>query len=165
MEVARALQEQPEAKELRLVKTPTTHSTSTTTRSSRSPKVSRFLLLCLTSRKCNPDEIPLVLLELNESALIYIQKDQFENALLLLQKAHGVLDVVDLTRCARDQYISLQVFYNMAMCYQKLGQLQECALCLETCLDQLNFKKYQSLKDKSISSRVHKLKFECRLHL
>ena len=30
------------------------------------------------------DEIPLVLLELNESALIYIQKEQFENALLLL---------------------------------------------------------------------------------
>ena len=42
------------------------------------------------------DEIPMVLLELNESALIYIQKEQFENALLLLQKAHGVLDVVDL---------------------------------------------------------------------
>lgn len=63
------------------------------------------------------DEIPMVLLELNESALIYIQKEQFENALLLLQKAHGVLDVVDLTRCGRDQYIALQVFYNMAMCY------------------------------------------------
>ena len=67
------------------------------------------------------DEIPLVLLELNESALAYIQKDQFDNALLLLQKAHGVLDVVDLTRCKRDKYIALQVFYNMAMCYQKLG--------------------------------------------
>lgn len=48
------------------------------------------------------DEIPMVLLELNESALIYIQKEQFENALLLLQKAHGVLDVVDLTRSGRD---------------------------------------------------------------
>ena len=67
--------------------------------------------------KVSEDEIPMVLLELNESALIYIQKEQFENALLLLQKAHGVLDVVDLTRCSRDQYIALQVFYNMAMCY------------------------------------------------
>ena len=67
--------------------------------------------------KVSEDEIPMVLLELNESALIYIQKEQFENALLLLQKAHGVLDVVDLTRSNRDQYIALQVFYNMAMCY------------------------------------------------
>lgn len=67
---------------------------------------------------CLPaEEIPLVLLELNESALIYIQKEQFENALLLLQKAHGVLDVVDLSRCVRDHQITLQVFYNMAMCY------------------------------------------------
>ena len=77
----------------------------------------------------------MILLELNESALIYIQKEQYDNALLLLQKAHGVLDVVDLSKCPRDQFISLQVFYNMAMCYQKLGQLQECALCLETCLE------------------------------
>lgn len=111
------------------------------------------------------DEIPLVLLELNESALIYLQKEQYENALLLLQKAHGVLDVVDTTKSQRDSYIALQVFYNMAMCYQKLGQLQECALCLETCLEQLCYKQYQSLRDKSISSRIHKLKFECRVHL
>ena len=53
----------------------------------------------------------------------------------------------------------------MAMCYQKLGQLEECALCLEKCLSRLNYKKYQSLKDKSISQRINKLKFECRLHL
>ena len=53
----------------------------------------------------------------------------------------------------------------MAMCYQKLGQLQECALCLQTCMEHLNFKLYGNLKDKSISTRIHKLKFECRLHL
>ena len=47
------------------------------------------------------------MLELNDSALAYIQKDQFENALLLLQKAHGVLDVVDLTRAKRDKFIAL----------------------------------------------------------
>jgi hypothetical protein len=45
------------------------------------------------------DEIPMVLIELNESALAYINREQFDNALLLLQKAHGVLDVVDLSGC------------------------------------------------------------------
>ena len=48
------------------------------------------------------DEIPIVLMELNESALAYISRDQYEKALLLLQKAHGVLDVVDLTNSRRD---------------------------------------------------------------
>lgn len=48
-----------------------------------------------------------MLLELNESALVYIQKEQFENALLLLQKAHGVLDVVDVTKSRRDSMIAL----------------------------------------------------------
>jgi hypothetical protein len=48
------------------------------------------------------DEIPMVLQELNDSALAYLNRDQFENALLLLQKAHGVLDAVDLSGCKRD---------------------------------------------------------------
>ena len=38
-----------------------------------------------------------MLLELNESALAYITREQFDKALLLLQKAHGVLDVVDIS--------------------------------------------------------------------
>lgn len=48
------------------------------------------------------DEIPIVLLELSESALAFITREQFERALLLLQKAHGVLDVVDINSCRRD---------------------------------------------------------------
>ena len=48
------------------------------------------------------DEIPIVLLELNESALAFITREQYDKALLLLQKAHGVLDVVDISQCNRD---------------------------------------------------------------
>lgn len=48
------------------------------------------------------DEIPMVLLELNESALAYITREQYEKALILLQKAHGVLDVVDISGSKRD---------------------------------------------------------------
>ena len=79
----------------------------------------------------------MVLCELNESALAYLGRDQFDNALLLLQKAHGVLDVVDLSGSKRDQFIALQLFHNMAMCYQKLGILEECSICLEACIDHL----------------------------
>ena len=46
-----------------------------------------------------------------------------------------MLDVVDLSGSRRDQFIAFQLFHNMAMCYQKQGQLEECALCLETTLD------------------------------
>ena len=52
------------------------------------------------------DEIPMVLCELNESAMAYLGRDQFDNALLLLQKAHGVLDVVDLSGSRRDQFVA-----------------------------------------------------------
>ena len=63
----------------------------------------------------------MVLLELNESALAYLGREQYEQALLLLQKAHGVLDVVDLSGSPQDEYIAFQLFHNMAMCYQKQG--------------------------------------------
>jgi hypothetical protein len=59
----------------------------------------------------------MVLMELNESALAYITREQFEKALLLLQKAHGVLDIVDLSQSKRDQTIALELFHNMALCY------------------------------------------------
>ena len=68
---------------------------NTITRNLKFLKVPSFFLIFL-------DEIPLVLMELNESALAYIQRDQYEKALLLLQKAHGVLDVVDLGTSRRD---------------------------------------------------------------
>ena len=44
--------------------------------------------------------------KLNESAMAYLGRDQFDNALLLLQKAHGVLDVVDLSGSRRDQFVA-----------------------------------------------------------
>ena len=110
------------------------------------------------------DEIPMVLCELNESAMAYLGRDQFDNALLLLQKAHGVLDVVDLSGSRRDQFIAFQLFHNMAMCYQKQGQLEECALCLETTLDHLG-SDYASEKNQSLAVRIYKLKLEARLRL
>lgn len=110
------------------------------------------------------DEIPMVLCELNESAMAYLGRDQFDNALLLLQKAHGVLDVVDLSGSRRDQFIAFQLFHNMAMCYQKQGQLEECALCLETTLDHLG-SEYAFEKNQSLAVRIYKLKLEVRLRL
>ncbi len=52
--------------------------------------------------KVSEEEIPIVLMELNESAVAYSTRDQYDKALLLLQKAHGVLDVIDLGQSKRD---------------------------------------------------------------
>jgi hypothetical protein len=52
----------------------------------------------------------------------------------------------------------------MAMCYQKQGQLEECALCLETTLDQLG-SDYAQVKSQSLAMRIFKLKIEAKLRL
>jgi len=48
------------------------------------------------------DEIPIVLAELNESAIAFIKKEQYERALNLLQKAYGIMDAIDYNGCRRD---------------------------------------------------------------
>lgn len=102
--------------------------------------------------KVTEDEIPLILIELNQSAVQLINREQYEQALALLQKAHGVLDVVDLAKNWRDEAHALCLFYNMGLCYQKLGQLEECSLCLETCFDYLA---NQQPKNSSVSFYLH----------
>lgn len=72
--------------------------------------------------------------------------------------------MVDISASKRDQMIAIEIFYNMALCYQKLGQLEECALCLETCLDHLGIE-YHDLRTKSIGMRIVKLKLECKVRM
>jgi len=51
------------------------------------------------------------------SALQHIKREHYDQALTLLQKAHGVLDVVDFGRGDCDNAHALTLFYNMALCY------------------------------------------------
>lgn len=44
--------------------------------------------------KVNEDEIPFVLAEFIENSMRYIKKEQYEKALILLQKAHGIINVI-----------------------------------------------------------------------
>ncbi len=63
------------------------------------------------------DEIPIVLGELNDSAIVFIKREQYEKALNLLQKAYGIMDVVDFTLCRRDRLNLFVLFHNMGLCY------------------------------------------------
>lgn len=106
--------------------------------------------------RVSKDEIPIVLAELNESAIAFIKKDQFERALNLLQKAYGIMDAIDFTACRRDMYHLFVMFHNMALCYQKMQMLEECAQCIEHAFEQLPVSLI-NLEEKSISNRMRKI--------
>lgn len=65
--------------------------------------------------KVNEDEIPFVLAEFTENAMRYIKKEQYEKALILLQKAHGIINVISIENCKRDKYFGYIIFVNMAV--------------------------------------------------
>lgn len=51
----------------------------------------------------------------------------------------------------------------MAVCYQKLGQLEECSVAIENALDY--FEQYGSLTDQSIAQRMKKLQLESNIRM
>lgn len=61
--------------------------------------------------------------------------------------------------------------HNMALCFQKLGALEECALCLEASLQTLN-SPFLNLKLNQEpgavtdpSKKLKRLKYECKTHM
>jgi len=90
--------------------------------------------------------------------------------LILLQKTEGVLDVINLEKSKRDKYIAFTAYHNMAMCYQKLGLLDECLVYLKNCLQLISSSStgnpdHSFYKENSISSRMKQIKQECKLKL
>jgi tetratricopeptide (TPR) repeat protein len=113
--------------------------------------------------KVNQDEIPLLLLELTDIAFKFIKKDQFEKAYVLLQKTESVLEVVNLDHSKRDRYFAYITYLNMAMCFQKLGMLEECIIYLKETIQVIE--KPNFFKDVSISQRMKQMHMQCQLKL
>lgn len=113
--------------------------------------------------KVNQSQIPIILAELTDAAYNFAMRDQFEKALVLLQKTEGVLEVVNLETSSRDKFISFITCNNMAMCFQKLSMLDECTQYLKQCLDM--FKNEAFMPAHSLAQRNRRLRLECKLRL
>lgn len=66
------------------------------------------------------------------------------------------MDAIDFSVCRRDLYHLFIMFHNMALCYQKMQMLEECAQCIEHSLEHLPINML-NLEEKSISNRMRKV--------
>lgn len=66
------------------------------------------------------------------------------------------MDAIDFSSCRRDLYHLFIMFHNMALCYQKMQMLEECAQCIEHSLEHLPTNML-NLEEKSISNRMRKV--------
>lgn len=78
------------------------------------------------------EEVPMVLFELHENALFYIEREEWDKALVLLQKAQIIIEQANVEKFKKDRLIIIIIFHNTALCYQMLGALEDSALFLET---------------------------------
>ena len=111
------------------------------------------------------DEVPLILHELNDSAIHFISKEQYDRALSLLQKAQTLLDRLMFQRNASDRFLIQCTMHNMALCFQKMGALEECSLCLDACLTQITSPYVERLAKSDPPRKLKRLKYECKIHM
>jgi hypothetical protein len=74
------------------------------------------------------------------------------------------MDAIDFTNCKRDIYHLFIMFHNMALCYQKMQLLEECAQCIEHAFEHLPISLI-NLEEKSISYRMRKVYIIGKLYL
>ena len=55
--------------------------------------------------------------------------------------------------------------HNMALCFQKMGALEECALCLDACLHQINSQYLLPKFSGKPTRKLKKIKYECKIHM
>ena len=77
-------------------------------------------------------EVPVVLFELHENSLLYMDSEEWDRALMLLQKAQSLIEQLNIENFKRDRLIIVIIFHNTALCHQMLGSLEEAAIFLET---------------------------------
>ena len=78
------------------------------------------------------NEVPTVLFELHENSLLYMDREEWERALVLLQKAQVLIEQINIENYKKDRLIIVIIFHNTALCHQMLGALEEAAIFLET---------------------------------
>ena len=66
------------------------------------------------------------------------------------------MDAIDFKRCKRDKFHLFTMFHNMALCYQKLQMLDECASCIEQAFEHSPMSSV-NVEEQSISNRMKKL--------
>lgn len=67
--------------------------------------------------------------------------------------------MVNLEHSKRDRYFAYITYHNMAMCFQKLGMLEECIIYIKETISVLE--KPHFFKDQSISQRIKQLQMQC----
>lgn len=78
------------------------------------------------------NEVPVVLFELHENSLLYMDREEWERALILLQKAQVLIEQMNLESFKKDRLIIVIVYHNTALCHQMMGSLEEASVFLET---------------------------------
>jgi len=78
-----------------------------------------------------------------------------------------MLEQIQASKNPNDEFAFLLTLHNMGLCYQKLGILEECSLCLDACLKHLSAPSVQAYFNDPKNPALHlkMLKYKCKTHM
>ncbi|CAG9310536.1 unnamed protein product [Blepharisma stoltei] len=113
-------------------------------------------------------DIPKLLTDYSSAAIYFIEKEEFENALNALSQSEELLEAITTQGGFVDPDFILLTIHNSALCFQKLGLLDDCASYLDGCLYNIKSKFLVTTdknKSNTLANKLKKAKYECRAHI
>lgn len=117
-------------------------------------------------------EVPQLLSDFILEALDLIKSERLKEALEVLSKSEELLEAVATQGGCIDQDIVLTTLHNTALCYQRLGLLEECSAYLDGCAFNAKNKSVLSQQDPStrifgwqVADKIFKARYQCKTHV
>lgn len=109
------------------------------------------------------ENYPVLLYELNENAVASIYRENYEQAMGYLVRAHDVLNAICFGDYSRNTSIALVTLHNLALCSQRLGMANECLEALRGSFEIVRFLMSTSKEPSSIRSFVYLSKLHMQI--
>ena len=100
--------------------------------------------------------------ELFENANNYITDENYTKALVLLSKSSTLLQAINIHKNHKNASLLLGTYHNIALCYQRMGSLSQCADALQKCLQMSEDLKACATQ---FSNGFQRTKYLCRTHM
>lgn len=113
----------------------------------------------------NEDEVPQILGSLHAEAIGKILQEDYIDAISILKRCEEILESVITHGGKTDPDQVLATLHNLALCFQRLGDLDKCAAYLDGCLFNLNSFQVMSSEKSHIFNEIRRNTYKSKVEI
>ncbi|CAG9327813.1 unnamed protein product [Blepharisma stoltei] len=113
----------------------------------------------------NEEEVPQILNSLQGEAISKILEEDYIGAISILKRCEEILESVITHGGKTDPDQVLATLHNLALCFQRLGDLEKCAAYLDGCLFNLNSFQVMTSEKSQILNEIRRNTYKSKIHI